>query len=341
MLGAPHHAAPHPTHPAACPADRSNSLDAQATISTDKLTVCKAGQTLVVNKTYVTIKHLGSGTFGRVMLCFNVFDQRLYAIKACRKSQFAQSVSRYNHSSRLRRNSQLLHSSSGATGGSFTAPAAPHTGSLSAGVASAGGQGFGRSPSGAAAPGAGPFSTQSSGGGGTLGTQAGLTRPSMQQQQQPALASGPAFGFGMHSSNGAGGGGAFAAPRPPSFGELAQPGPAGLPPMGNGLHSAGGMGLGSSGMPSASAMPSSGGAGYQVGWEGAGPPACPGEGGRLPEGQAAAQLGGGVVSPPTRTHTTTHQPGLGMLACLPRTALAATRCVCPCCGLRQPPAPLV
>lgn len=56
-----------------------------------------------MNKTYITIKHLGSGTFGRVMLCFNVYDQRLYAIKVCRKSQFASNVSRYNSTSRLRR----------------------------------------------------------------------------------------------------------------------------------------------------------------------------------------------------------------------------------------------
>ncbi|KAI8475025.1 MAG: kinase-like domain-containing protein [Monoraphidium minutum] len=70
-----------------------NSMDAQGTISTDKLTVCKAAGTTILNSTYVTIKHLGSGTFGRVMLCFNVYDQRLYAIKFCRKSQFVQTIS--------------------------------------------------------------------------------------------------------------------------------------------------------------------------------------------------------------------------------------------------------
>jgi hypothetical protein len=62
---------------------RRNSMDAHShgTISTDKLTICKAAGTTIVNKTYITIKHLGSGSFGRVMLCFNVYDQRLYAIK--------------------------------------------------------------------------------------------------------------------------------------------------------------------------------------------------------------------------------------------------------------------
>jgi serine/threonine protein kinase len=67
-----------------------------------------------VNKTYITIKHLGSGSFGRVMLAYNVYDQRLYAIKVCRKSQFLQfnSGSRYSHASRLRRGGQQAHSSS-------------------------------------------------------------------------------------------------------------------------------------------------------------------------------------------------------------------------------------
>eukprot|EP00775_Hariotina_reticulata_P008788 gene8788-8966_t len=50
-----------------------NSLEGQGTTITDRLTICK----------------------------------RLYAIKVCRKSQFAQCVSRYNHSSRLRRSGQL------------------------------------------------------------------------------------------------------------------------------------------------------------------------------------------------------------------------------------------
>lgn len=66
-----------------------NSIEGQnpATM-TDKLSICKAGQTTIVNKKYLTIKHLGSGTFGRVMLCLNIEDQKLYAVKICRKSQF-------------------------------------------------------------------------------------------------------------------------------------------------------------------------------------------------------------------------------------------------------------
>lgn len=105
----------------------------------------QAGSTTIVNKTYITIKHLGSGTFGRVMLCFNVYDQRLYAIKVCRKSQFASNMSRYHSTSRLRRNMQAggSHSSMqspsssscftgrscggalpAASGGSFSSPSA-------------------------------------------------------------------------------------------------------------------------------------------------------------------------------------------------------------------------
>lgn len=96
-----------------------------------------------MNKTYITIKHLGSGTFGRVMLCFNVYDQRLYAIKVCRKSQFASNMSRFHSTSRLRRSMQAVGSYSslqspsssscftarscggapvGGSGGSFSSP---------------------------------------------------------------------------------------------------------------------------------------------------------------------------------------------------------------------------
>lgn len=82
-----------------------NSIDGHIeTVTTDKLTVHKAGHTTIVNKTYITIKHLGSGTFGKVMLCFNVSDHKLYALKICRKSQFA-SAQNMNGNSRRRRNS--------------------------------------------------------------------------------------------------------------------------------------------------------------------------------------------------------------------------------------------
>jgi serine/threonine protein kinase len=85
------------------------------------LLLLQAGSTTIVNKTYITIKHLGSGTFGRVMLCFNVYDQRLYAIKVCRKSQFASNVSRYHSTSRLRRNMQA--------GGSYSSLQSPSSSS--------------------------------------------------------------------------------------------------------------------------------------------------------------------------------------------------------------------
>lgn len=66
-----------------------NSVETQSTTTTtDKLTVCKAGYTTLINKTYIVIKHLGSGTYGQVKLCFNVRDRKLYAVKSCRKSQF-------------------------------------------------------------------------------------------------------------------------------------------------------------------------------------------------------------------------------------------------------------
>jgi serine/threonine protein kinase len=94
----------------------------------------QAGSTTIVNKTYITIKHLGSGTFGRVMLCFNVYDQRLYAIKVCRKSQFASSMSRLHSNSRLRR--------SMAAGGSYSSLPSPSSSScFTAGRSCGGGAG--------------------------------------------------------------------------------------------------------------------------------------------------------------------------------------------------------
>ena len=47
----------------------------------------QAGVTTLINRTYIVIKHLGSGTYGQVKLAFNLRDKKLYAIKACRKSQ--------------------------------------------------------------------------------------------------------------------------------------------------------------------------------------------------------------------------------------------------------------
>ena len=40
-----------------------------------------------VLKTYVVIKHLGTGTFGQVKLAFSLKDKKLYAIKSCKKSR--------------------------------------------------------------------------------------------------------------------------------------------------------------------------------------------------------------------------------------------------------------
>lgn len=42
---------------------------------------------MLINRTYIVIKHLGSGTHGQVKLAFNLRERKLYAIKACRKSQ--------------------------------------------------------------------------------------------------------------------------------------------------------------------------------------------------------------------------------------------------------------
>ncbi len=45
--------------------------------------------TTLINRTYIVVKHLGSGTYGQVKLAFNIKDRKLYAIKSCRKSQYA------------------------------------------------------------------------------------------------------------------------------------------------------------------------------------------------------------------------------------------------------------
>lgn len=56
-------------------------------VTTDELSVCKAGGTAIINRRYITIKPLGCGTFGSVVLCIDVADSRLYAVKCLRKSQ--------------------------------------------------------------------------------------------------------------------------------------------------------------------------------------------------------------------------------------------------------------
>ncbi|GFR39852.1 hypothetical protein Agub_g349 [Astrephomene gubernaculifera] len=54
--------------------------------TTERLSVCKAGITILINRTYIVIKHLGSGTSGQVKLALNVRSKKLVAIKAVRKS---------------------------------------------------------------------------------------------------------------------------------------------------------------------------------------------------------------------------------------------------------------
>ncbi|KAG2495613.1 hypothetical protein HYH03_006213 [Edaphochlamys debaryana] len=54
--------------------------------TTERLSVCKAGITLLINRTYIVIKHLGSGTSGQVKLAFNLRSKKLVAIKAVRKN---------------------------------------------------------------------------------------------------------------------------------------------------------------------------------------------------------------------------------------------------------------
>ena len=58
-----------------------------ATTTHNKLLVSKAASTTLINKTYMVVKHLGTGTSGQVKLSFNLKDKKLYAIKACRKSK--------------------------------------------------------------------------------------------------------------------------------------------------------------------------------------------------------------------------------------------------------------
>lgn len=42
---------------------------------------------MLINRTYMVVRHLGTGTYGQVKLAFNLKDRKLYAIKTCRKSQ--------------------------------------------------------------------------------------------------------------------------------------------------------------------------------------------------------------------------------------------------------------
>eukprot|EP00798_Chlamydomonas_sp_ICE-L_P006731 gene6729-3401_t len=63
------------------------SSDSKKIKTTKRLQVSKAGVTTLINRTYIVIKHIGSGTYGQVKLAFNLRDKKLYAIKACRKSQ--------------------------------------------------------------------------------------------------------------------------------------------------------------------------------------------------------------------------------------------------------------
>ncbi|KXZ44054.1 hypothetical protein GPECTOR_74g668 [Gonium pectorale] len=54
--------------------------------TTERLSVCKAGITILINRTYIVIKHLGSGSSGQVKLAFNLRSKKLVAIKAVRKA---------------------------------------------------------------------------------------------------------------------------------------------------------------------------------------------------------------------------------------------------------------
>jgi hypothetical protein len=56
-------------------------------VDVDMQFCAQSGQTMLINHKYIVIKHLGSGTFGQVKLSFSLADRRLYAIKACLKSQ--------------------------------------------------------------------------------------------------------------------------------------------------------------------------------------------------------------------------------------------------------------
>lgn len=52
----------------------------------------QAGMTTLINRTYIVIKHLGSGTSGQVKLAFNLRSKKLVAIKAVRKSGSAMAL---------------------------------------------------------------------------------------------------------------------------------------------------------------------------------------------------------------------------------------------------------
>ena len=69
------------------PRKARTSIDFHETTTQVKLSISKAASTMLINKTYVVVKHLGMGTFGQVKLSFSLKDKKLYAIKACRKSQ--------------------------------------------------------------------------------------------------------------------------------------------------------------------------------------------------------------------------------------------------------------
>ncbi|GBF96243.1 calcium calmodulin-dependent kinase [Raphidocelis subcapitata] len=201
----------------------------QGTISTDRLTICKAAGTTIVNGTYVTVKHLGSGTFGRVMLCLNLQDQRLYAVKFCRKSSFASppsAAARHGAAGRLRRGGSagagfgLAASASGPL-----PPLCPHPGG--------GGAVAGRlalsscdervdglmsgSSCGGSNPGSGTLvlPPRSSFDGGAAAAAAGAARPrqyqaqQQQQQQQLVAAFGTAFGGAFAAAPGGFAGGAL------------------------------------------------------------------------------------------------------------------------------------
>lgn len=194
--------------------------------------VCsQAGSTTIVNKTYITIKHLGSGTFGRVMLCFNVYDQRLYAIKICRKSQFASNMSRLHSNSRLRRNM--------AAGGSYSNLPSPSSSSCFTAGRSCGGGGGSAAPLPGISGGsmsspmtaAGNSSCTISCGGGLHSTQ-GVTNicatsgsSSMVGAGAAAAASAAAAAalFGSGSGGGGGARGSFAFPAPGAAWPAASP----------------------------------------------------------------------------------------------------------------------
>lgn len=56
--------------------------------------------TILINRTYIVIKHLGSGTSGQVKLAFNLRSKKLVAIKAVRKSHCGAGGHPLSHASR-------------------------------------------------------------------------------------------------------------------------------------------------------------------------------------------------------------------------------------------------